>query len=338
MTLLFAGLPLFGGIQLTMGIASLILGSLNILTSAFAAILVGLGIDFSIHLYDRYHHERTLGADISSAIETTLGQTGQGICTGALTTIFAFTILYFSRVQGIVELAFLVSVGLLCLLICTYFVLPSFLIWIDRRGKPYLYQPLQTFGLKNLSSFLERRPFLFFFGFTGITIFFIFFALHIEMEREFRNLRPKEIPSLEVLDRMVKTFGGRRMEAIAVHEGKEIQPLFLKEEELIHTLEKYKKEGDLVSFTSLSNLIPSREKQERVAQAIRESIDLDGMRKNFVKALKENGFEVSEFNPLIQALSTMGWVTILGMGFCLLTSLCFLPSILILWNREHDQR
>ncbi|MGQ9645125.1 MAG: MMPL family transporter [Thermodesulfobacteriota bacterium] len=96
-TLLFAGLPLLGGIQFTMGIASLTLGSLNILTAAFSAILVGLGIDFSIHLYDRYHHERALGADSPSAIETSLTQTGPGIWTGAFTTIFAFSILYFSR-------------------------------------------------------------------------------------------------------------------------------------------------------------------------------------------------------------------------------------------------
>ena len=39
-----------------------------------------------------------------------------------------------------------------------------------------------------------------------------------------------------------------------------------------------------------------------------------------------------------QALSTMGWVTILGMGFCLMAALCFLPTLLILWEqkrREH---
>jgi predicted RND superfamily exporter protein len=153
-TLLFAGLPLFGGIQLTMGIASITIGSLNILTSAFAAILVGLGIDFAVHIYDRYHQERASGADISSAVETTLTQTGRGIWTGAFTTIFAFAVLFFSRVQGIVELAFLVSVGLLCALLCIYFVLPSFLVWMDKRKKPYPYTPLQTFRFKKLSSIL----------------------------------------------------------------------------------------------------------------------------------------------------------------------------------------
>lgn len=301
-TLLFAGLPLFGGIQLTMGIASLTLGSLNILTSAFSAILVGLGIDFAIHLYDRYHHERALGADIPSAIETTLTQTGEGIWTGAFTTIFAFAILYFSRVQGIVELAFLVSVGLLCSLLCIYFVLPSFLIWIDGRKRPYSYQPLQTLGLKNLSSFIPKKTFLFLFGFLGITLFLTFSAFHIEVERDFRNLRPKEIKSLEVLDRMAKAYGGKKLEAIAIQEGKELSQLLLKDEAMSHSLKGYEETGKLESFTSLSQWIPSPQKQRKIAESIRKSIDLEKAKKNFIITLRENGFEVEEFQSFIQGL------------------------------------
>jgi hypothetical protein len=304
-TLLFAGLPLLGGIQFTMGIASLTLGSLNILTTAFSAILVGLGIDFSIHLYDRYHHERARGADSPSAIVTCLTQTGQGIWTGAFTTIFAFSILYFSRVRGIVELAFLVSVGLFCLLICTFFVLPSFLVWIDQRKKPYLYQPLMPLGQRNLSSFLEKKASLFFFGLIGVTLLFAFFASRIELEREFRNLRPKEIPSLEVLDRMTKAFGGRKMEALAIHEGKELTKLLSKEEGLAKTLERYQDKQRVDSFTSLSNLIPSPEKQMRVARSIQESIDLVRVRRVFAKSLMDNGFDVDGFQTVLESLQRL---------------------------------
>ncbi|MEW6376435.1 MAG: MMPL family transporter [Thermodesulfobacteriota bacterium] len=304
-TFLFVGLPLFGGIQLTMGIASLTLGSLNILTSAFAAILVGLGIDFAVHIYDRYQQERTSGADIPTAIETTLTQTGEAIWTGAFTTIFAFAILFFSRVQGIVELAFLVSVGLLCALLCIYFVLPSFLIWIDRKKKPYSYCPLKTFPFKNTSSFLEKHPIPIFIGFIGVTLFFVFFAFQIETERDFRNLRPKQIQSLEVLDRMTKTFGGKKLEVITLHEGKELQSLLLKEEELVTMLERYEKDQKVDSFTSLSKFIPSPEKQRKMAQAIRESIDLERVRRSFIQSLKENGFELNEFQPLIQGLEEL---------------------------------
>lgn len=304
-TLLFVGLPLFGGIQLTMGIASLTLGSLNILTSAFAAILVGLGIDFALHLYDRYQQERASGKDVRSAMEITLSETGSGIWTGAFTTIFAFAILYFSRVRGIVELAFIVSVGLLCALLCITFVLPSFLIWIDGRKKAYVYAPIQTLRFKTLSSLLERDPLVALFALTGITLFFMFFAFQIEVERDFRNLRPKEIQSLEILDRMVNAFGGRRWEAMIIQEGQDLSALLSKEEETLHILKRYQKEGKIDSFISISSFIPSPEKQKRIAETIRESIDLTQVREVFTTALKANGFEVGKFQDLLQSLESL---------------------------------
>lgn len=304
-TLLFIGLPLFGGIQLTMGIASLTLGSLNILTSAFAAILVGLGIDFALHLYDRYQQEKASGKDIHSAMEITLTETGSGIWTGALTTIFAFAILYFSRVKGIVELAFIVSVGLLCALLCITFVLPSFLIWVDGRKKAYSYPSIQTLRFKTLSSLLERYPRYALFILIGITLFFAIFAFQVEVERDFRNLRPKEIQSLEVLDRMAKAFGGRRWEAMAIREGKDLSLLLSKEEETIQILKRYQKDGKIDSFVSLSSLIPSPEKQKRIARTIRESIDLKKAKKDFIQALNENGFEANEFQDILQSLEAM---------------------------------
>ncbi len=304
-TLLFVGLPLFGGIQLTMGIASLTLGSLNLLTSAFAAILVGLGIDFALHLYDRYQQERASGRDMSSAMETTLSETGSGIWTGALTTIFAFAILFFSRVRGIVELAFIVSVGLLCALLCITFVLPSFLIWVDGRKKAYSYPPIQTLRFKTLSSLLERHPLYALFALIGMTLFFSFFVFQIEVERDFRNLRPKEIQSLEVLDRMAKAFGGRRWEATIIHVGQDLSSLLSKEEETIHVLKRYQKEGKIDSFVSLSAFIPSPEKQKRIERAIQESIDLKKVRRDFIQALKENGFETDEFRNILESLEAM---------------------------------
>jgi len=38
-----------------------------------------------------------------------------------------------------------------------------------------------------------------------------------------------------------------------------------------------------------------------------------------------------------QALSTMGWVTILGMGFCLIASLFLLPALLLLLRGKHEE-
>jgi len=304
-TLLFVGLPLFGGIQMTMGIASLTLGSLNILTAAFAAILTGLGIDFAVHLYDRYQQERAFGKEIDSAIETTLAETGSVIWTGAFTTIFAFGVLSFSRVKGIVELAFLVSTGLLCSLLCISFVLPSFLIWIDRRKKAYPYPEIQTLPFRRLSSFLKRKSRMAFFILIGTSLFFLLSAFGTKIERDFRKLKPKEIESLEVLDRLTRTFGGRKLEALAVHEGKDLSALLSREEEAVKVLKRFQKEGKIDTFVSLCQFIPSPEEQRRRAEAIRKSIDLRRVKESLTQALQENGFERSGFQEVLQSLEEM---------------------------------
>lgn len=303
--LIFVGLPLLGGIQLTMGIASITLGTLNLLTSAFAAILAGLGIDFAIHLYDRYHQERASGAEVSSAIETTLTQTGKGIWTGAFTTIFAFAVLFFSRVQGMVELAFLISVGLLCSLFCIYFILPSFLIWTEKRKSLYSYSPLQTFGFKSFSALLKKNPWTFLLFWIGLTLFLLFFAFQIEVEKDFRNLRPKGLDSLQVFERMVHSYGGRKMEAITVHKGENLSSLLSKEGEIAATLGKYQSEGKIDSYLSLSQLIPSSEKQKEMVKVIQDSFDLERVKKNFIDELKRSRFEIAPFEPFLRGLEEL---------------------------------
>jgi predicted RND superfamily exporter protein len=76
---------------------------------------------------------------------------------------------------------------------------------------------------------------------------------------------------------------------------------------------------------------------------------LEGGRRDAGHALRTTGRAMSMcslttmlgFGSLVtaryQALSTMGWVTILGMGFCLITALSLLPTLLILWKGKDDE-
>ena len=232
-------------------------------------------------------------------------ETGSGIWTGAFTTIFAFGALYFSRVRGIVELAFLVSTGLLCALLCILFVLPSFLVWTDLKKRAHPYPPIQTLRFHHLSSFLERKNLLTFYLLIGLSLFFILFAFRTEVERDFRNLRPNEIQSLEILDRMAEAFGGRKLEALAIHEGKDLTSLFAEEERTLKTFERLQKEGKIDSFVSISQFIPSPDEQKRRAEAFRSAIDLKKVKENLISALKENGFDVSGFGDFLQSLEAM---------------------------------
>ena len=84
--------------------ATLVVGHLNILTIVFTTILIGLGIDFGIHILERYKEERMSGSNALNALQKTVQGTGRGNFAGAVTTALAFGGMIFTDFIGIVEL------------------------------------------------------------------------------------------------------------------------------------------------------------------------------------------------------------------------------------------
>ncbi len=116
----------------TFGWLTLTVGSLNILSVTFAPILLGLGVDFGIHLIARYTEERDRGCDCIEALHKSVHITGKGVFLGALTTAFAFFALILARFRGIQELGFIAGSGVILSLIATFTVFPALLSMVER--------------------------------------------------------------------------------------------------------------------------------------------------------------------------------------------------------------
>src|SRR6185369_10050537 len=71
------------GLGYTLGFTTLAVGHLNILTVTFLPILIGLAIDFGVHLISRYEEELRHGRSEKYALEKAIVYTGMGIFTGA---------------------------------------------------------------------------------------------------------------------------------------------------------------------------------------------------------------------------------------------------------------
>ncbi|GAJ13676.1 unnamed protein product, partial [marine sediment metagenome] len=130
---LFAILNLAVGLIWAIGLAAILVKSLNIMTSMVTVILIGLGIDFSIHIISIFTESRSMGKPINKSIEDTFLKSGKGILTGGLTTCGAFFALIISSSRGMKEVGIVSSVGLLAILIVTFLFLPSLLVSRERR-------------------------------------------------------------------------------------------------------------------------------------------------------------------------------------------------------------
>ncbi|EEF60531.1 MMPL family transporter [Pedosphaera parvula] len=122
-----ATLCLIIGLGYTMGFTTLVVGHLNILTITFVPILIGLAIDFGVHLITRYEEELRLGRSEDAAMRKAIVYTGQGIFTGALTTAAAFGAMAFTNFKGIQEMGVICGGGMIVCFIPMMTLLPVLL-------------------------------------------------------------------------------------------------------------------------------------------------------------------------------------------------------------------
>jgi len=291
-TLLFVGFPLLVGVQLTLGAAALFTKGLNLISVSFAAIIVGLGVDFAIHIYHRYHHERAGGKQPSEAVEIALTRTGTGVWTGGLTTIAAFLTLLLARIQGIVELGVLVAAGLFFCLLSITLVLPSFLVWAERRG--YRYRPLRTWGLGRLTSVLKdyHRPILVIFIVLAVCGGYL--GTRVRVMGGVEGFRPRGMEGIETLKRMQERFGGEGAGMTVLLQGADLDQLLGEEEAITSALRDQYTEG-ILFVTHLAQFIPSAEKQRRVLSDLREGMDYSKAAHSFERALEQEGLNPQAF-------------------------------------------
>jgi predicted RND superfamily exporter protein len=119
-----ATLCLLVGLAYTMGFTTLTVGHLNILTIVFVPILVGLAIDFGVHLITRYEEELRRGQAERAALEKAVVQTGMGIFTGGFTTAGAFFAMALTDFDGIQEMGVICGGGLMVSLVPMMTLLP----------------------------------------------------------------------------------------------------------------------------------------------------------------------------------------------------------------------
>ena len=129
------------GLAYTLAFAALPwpVGHLNILTITFVPILIGLAIDYGVHLISRYEEELRRGRTEEAALAKAMVFTGQGIFTGAFTTAGAFLAMAFTDFKGIQEMGIICGAGLLICLVPMMTMLPALLL----RGRQNVIDHVQ---------------------------------------------------------------------------------------------------------------------------------------------------------------------------------------------------
>ncbi len=109
----------------TMGYLNL---GISTLAGGVAAIVIGIGIDYAIHLMNRYKYERKRGKKIIEATEEAVVSTGAALTATALTTLAAFFAFLFGKMPEMGRFGTLMIIGISYALFFTIIGLPALLV------------------------------------------------------------------------------------------------------------------------------------------------------------------------------------------------------------------
>ncbi len=121
-------IPLSISVLILFGIMGLTGVRLDIATALLSSVMIGVGVDYTIHFLWRYREERRQNRFPREALITTITTTGRGIIFNALSVIVGFVVLIISSFTPIRFFGILVVVSILCCLIGALVVLPAILL------------------------------------------------------------------------------------------------------------------------------------------------------------------------------------------------------------------
>jgi predicted RND superfamily exporter protein len=271
-TLLIPFIILYGTVM-AMGTAGIFLSSVHIISFAFTALIIGLGTDYSIHLYDRFYTERSSGVASIEALRLAVMDTGHGIFTAALTTAIPFLTLTASDVRALSELGLLVGLGVIYSMYATFLFLPPLLVVMERRFPDVPYKPLPTFGFGEVWRFTAGKGRPMAIATVIILALSLAAATRITFEGELKNLQPRHSEALLTQEKIERHLALSPKQMIVAVEGKDLDDVMARGNRIAQIAGPLVQRGELSSFSWLGDVVNGETAQREILQLLNRGAD-----------------------------------------------------------------
>ena len=134
------------GLTWTAAFALVAIGSLNLISVAFAVLFIGLSVDFGIHFGLRYREAIDGGAGHKAALEQAASGVGGALTLSAVAAAIGFFSFLPTDYRGLAELGLIAGVGMFIALFANVTVLPALLTLMPLSPKPVRRAPMRLGG------------------------------------------------------------------------------------------------------------------------------------------------------------------------------------------------
>jgi len=299
----FASLPLLVGLAATFAFAGLAVPNLSQAAAGFSALLIGLGIDFTIVLYSRYLEDRLRGRGGEAAWEAAARETGPAILLGAVTTLATFYAFLPTHFVGLQHLGLLTGTGIVLLACCAFLLLPALAGGNNHNPVP---PPSRWLHLAPLLAWAQRHRIRVFAGCGLFLVASLVLLPRLRFDDDVRHLRSAANRGVLVQEEVAQAFGqtfnamGVRLQA-----ADELQ-LLAATQAFVEQLAPLVQAGVIARVDSVASLVPPLgEQQKALAWLASARIDGEQAVARLRDTLRAQGLVPEAFAPGLALLQRM---------------------------------
>ena len=214
------------GLFITTGITSLTIGSLNLISVAFAVLFIGLSVDFGIQVFLRILENQKEDIGLEN-FKSELGSVSRTITIASIPSIVGFLSFVPTKYTGLSELGIISAIGLFVGLLVNILFLPAIYLFIKKtdsiiieRKKNKLWQRFSNFILSNKYYLL--------FSLLIISIYNFTFIKSISFDSDAMKLKDQKLQSVLLAKELIEK-NPTSDYIISIVENKEIDSSKLKD-------------------------------------------------------------------------------------------------------------
>jgi predicted RND superfamily exporter protein len=286
-------------VALTLG--QLFFGRLSMISVAFCAILVGLGVDFAILTIGRYHQARADGEPHQQAIATSVAKLGRAVFFGAVTTAVGFLALVLSGAMSFSQLGVLIAIGIF---VAGLFMCSILFLFVRERHAAVRHDWLFDVVRKYVRWIVRKpTPMLIISGAVLLLLTAIGFSpvppLHFQAST--RSLQPKNIRANHALEEIMHKMPMRWEPVLAIVHAKNPQELHEDWQKISAHWRELQATGTIKSFSTPAALCPSPKWMQANRQHL-SAINFQAARETLEQTLDAEGFSRDSFGPAFTLL------------------------------------
>ncbi|MBM3435117.1 MAG: methyltransferase domain-containing protein [Bacteroidetes bacterium] len=242
-------IPVIAGGAMSLSLLYLIKGNISAISLGMGSVLLGIGIDFSLHLFNHYRDSRS--------VSELYNEISKPVIVGALTTASAFLCLRLIQSPGLQDFGLFAALSVLSTAIATLVFLPMIIVPSFKKDR----KPTSDYLMKFLSSYpFHKNRYLNLF-ILALTIVFLFTSRSVTFNANLMDMNYMSDKLRKAESGINRNSSFASSQVFVVTRGSNLNEALTNNEKVTDSLSVLKEAGIIGEYFNVNDLIPSRAQQ-----------------------------------------------------------------------------